>query len=800
MNQIIVDRNNIIDREDEIDSMEREMLEANKLKINILFAPTAIGKSSITQKFYSVKCQEKTCILVRTPPINNGVAPSWKYLDYIFKESRDILSKTPYSFDNFMENYLINTQSHVIDALGEASNKIDLGFKMLGHKLNETINGYDSFIEDKKKAFIYEQAYIHFIFSKLSLILIVDNLQNIDEETLSFLRRLFVLNKLRKHFIIFEYTQKDQNDNLVLNFASYLADGDIDVKCLPVKKTNETFIIDIVDKSIYQKPKAPEFNKDLINFYLSTNTGNIREVLDFTRSYKESTNVTISPTLIILETLNDSALFILFTISLFGGTVSKTILNNICRKEAWVNLEKEIPQLLSKDLISESAVNYSTAHASIIDSLKSSTRSTAIATLSTTATKKYIENEIKANEGIRLECLRVLLEIYKNTDAAQISRFFNLIEKNIIIGLNISDVWQYLNAFIEVTISNFQNYISMYISILKICFKFELYKQGYEQCLLKIEQKIKIETSPILMLFKMMYLSALDQHKENIDYFKKHINQVNNNPRLLLNMYLIILASYRSLGQVEKCFDVHKELKKRKYKKLIEYGYRNRLVDVYMDRKKSIPYLKKSIRYFKKTKNYTQAGKSLISYTHVLGALGKIQQAIHVIDEAAELLQNQIIGNHMILVNKAALLLLSGKYDIEIYNMLDLAEASAIVPFDKLAIIINKLVWCIENERYDMVQLFENTSLELVKKEPDIHIHSLLYYNFYILYSKMGDYENASIYLQKAKDTMDYCIPVKCRINNTPTSETRFILSKPWHICYLCYWTYDILYDETSSS
>lgn len=788
---------NVVDREDETKKLAIEREKATSLKICILYAPSAVGKSSITQKFSIEKCLDAKSIIVRTSPINNGIASSWKYLEYIFYEIRNSFEETSYSFDFFMSDYLFKTQQHLIRALSGSQNETAVLIRYLSGQLDEIINGYEVFLQNKEQANIYMQQYIRFIFERTEIILVIDNLQNMDEETLSYLRRQLTRYKEKKHFIIFEYTQSDRTDTAFNRYADYFKTGGIAVNCISIPNTNGAFITNIIDQSIYDKPTAVDFNKNLIDFYVKQNTGNIRELMDYTRSYDWAVNNATNPTLYILKNLSDSAQIILYIIALYMGSISISVLKNICDKISTNIFKDGIPELEVNDLVRSDTNKYYFSHASIVDNIQlfPNNENTFISSIS--AIRNYLE-ESTIFHNMGPENLRVLLNIYKNIDAAHISVLFSKLEQNTISSLNINEAWEYLSAFIEATITDFRNYIPMYISILKLCFEFELYKHGYEQCLTKIEQQIDLAQKPIFLLFKMIYLSALDKHQENITLFNKYINSIKNESRLMLNMYLIVLASYRSLGDIEKCYEIHKILKNRKYKKFIEYGYRNRLVDAYMG-KKAISYIKRSVSYFKKIGNYMQMGKSLISLTHVYGSMGKISKAEEIIDEASKCLKNQVIGKHMIFVNKAVLLELKGEFD-SAYELLDAAETTAIVPFDKLAIIINKIVCNIERKQFNNIKLLEQLALQLLEIEPDKHIHSLLYYNLHVVYCKMNQNPKSQEYLQKAKETMEYCLPVKCRINNTPTSSTKYILTKPWHVCYLYYWTYDILYNETSSS
>ena len=265
---------------------------------------------------------------------------------------------------------------------------------------------------------------------------------------------------------------------------------------------------------------------------------------------------------------------------------------------------------------------------------------------------------------------------------------------------------------------------------------------------------------------------------------------------------LIVLSSYRSLNQIDKCFNIDRILvNDKKFAKMKEYGYYLRLSEMYMSRDKSIINLKRSCKVFKKQKNKKQYGKSLISYAFVSATLGKLNYALKLIKLAEINLKEYTVGAHMFKVNKAAIFLFKHNFGRETWELLEEAEETAVVPFDKLAIIINKLVWCYENEDYTYFNILETQGLQLIEFEPDRNIHGLFYYNMYLLYSQKNNQEKRAHYYSLAQKTTDACKQIYARLNNKPTLETKFALKYKWHVCFLAYWTYDILdndyYDES---
>ncbi len=795
--------NEIVDRDEESNRLLQDIKNYTRLTIKVLYAPTAIGKSSVSQKLVTkLKKNDIFNIVIKTSPINKTELEEWSFLSSIFDAFQDRFNNTPNSFENFINNHKY-IQNQIIQSdlnFFKNSNIKNIAFNftlMLIKKGYESANDY---LVQNEKSFLYlKQEFINYIFSNVQMVLIIDNLQIIDESSLSFLRRCFYFNNSKKVFIIFEYTTINENTEMVQKAVEIFANENIIISCVKIERTDSKYIIDIIDKKISDKPKEFDFNKNLINHYIENNSGNIRELIDYSINYNKTIISDPDKTLECLLNLSDKELSIIITIVEFDGKMKLQYLRDLTKYARLYQLDDIFESLIQKKLIILSNTYVLIAHASIIDRLKINDNYFDAEKKSTISyIKEYIESLLIKSNKLNFIFLKVILNIYKDTYPEKIGELFKSLEESVLIKLPIKTVWKYINSFIDVTVEHIEEHISLYKSILRMCFKFELYDEGYNRCLLQIEKRKKMPNDKKFILYKMMFLAACDKHYENIEFYNEIRPRYIDDIEMDLNINLAVLSSYRSLGDISTCLKIHKILKNSKYKQYKEYGYRNRLVDMYLPRSKTIPYLKKSVKAFNDLEE--QQAKTLITYTHVLGGLGKIRAARKKINKAATLLSGKLLGNHMILVNQAVLNLVEGNFKDETFSLLNMAETSAIVPFDKLAIIVNKLVWCYENNRFDISKSLEDDAMIIINLEPDKHIHSLLYYNLYSIYTKQGKYLEARRYLSKAKENMRYCKPVEERITNSITKDNRFIIGKPWHICYLAYWTYDVLIGEESSS
>ena len=138
-------------------------------------------------------------------------------------------------------------------------------------------------------------------------------------------------------------------------------------------------------------------------------------------------------------------------------------------------------------------------------------------------------------------------------------------------------------------------------------------------------------------------------------------------------------------------------------------------------------------------------------------------------------------------------MLLDNDFSEEVWDLLDQSELSAVVPFDKLAILNNKLIWCIENRAFSKADLIVNQISRLFAFEPDKHLHSFMNYNLYLFYSELGVITEAEKFYKRADELKEYCMTLNMRMTQKNDEKRNFLLSKRWHVCFLEYWTFDVL-------
>lgn len=813
-----------VDREQEINRILSELEQTDISFVKVIYAGTAVGKSSLVSKLLmNQQMKPFIKIVVHTPPENaNQSTNEWSFLNYIFDAFLDYFDK-PHIITNknvnklSFEAYILNNKDkmarrEILDAfvnnLQKATNKFHLvsyailfSIKRLW-KIGE-FNVYNLLNEDTALTRRLKSRYIEFILSSTRIVLNVDNFQNIDYSSLQSIINWLNSSKSKRHFFIFEYTTPEDNDTMkLLSLVEQLEKSGVNVSSQRISRMPESYVVDIISKKVPNLPTDFNFNVDLLNYYTQDPSGNLRKLIDFSLKYnKVNLKQHDNPTELNLNALSECAKYIIAVLFLNNGITSVDFLESLftMRPEMSSRMPISLLELEQSMLTERHGDKIIISHASILDAWNESDSSKSYNAI----VYKDMESLLLYNlDTSALESMHYnnaawlkLLHIYFIFEPQKIYTMFSKLEQGLIDYISADNAWMYLSTFVNCTRENVAPYKELYINIVNICFESELYEEGFECLNLLLGEKGCSHDVYLLELYAM-FLSALDKHEDNIEFCTHQLKTLNLTERSYLNFSMILLTSYRSLNLIEKCTEVFSCLiKKSVYRKYIEYGYLLRTTDMYLPKQRCAFYVYRSYKFFIKRDKF-QAGKSLITLSYVLANLGHTYWAYRAIVKAEKLLKGKRVGAHMFLVNKAAICMLRGKHGADVFEMLDQAEISAKVSFDKLAIYINKLIWCYENNSFERKDLIINNIIRYADIEPDKHIVAIAHYNLSVFYKLINDLEAADAHYNLAYELKENCVPLKNRINKTSARDTSFMCSKPWHVCFLAYWTYDVFRDN----
>lgn len=810
----------IVDREVESDEIV-ETINQNfgKKTIHYIWSETAIGKTSlitkVIEKYNKINKNNIDIIRIKTNPCNNDSGDTaWHYLQEIFEGVTKYFEKLEegngyaLTFENFLNEYNDNTVNRTrleagLETLFDSDSKNGL-LRSICYLILKKILKLNEYSTDKFKhdtsvdSVLVKINYINYIFKNRKVLLIIDNFQNIDSQSLDCFKEWLNDNDSRVYCIL-EFTHIPTSDrfNKQKEYFSGLGANVIKNELNPIDKT---YIIDIVHRNVKNLSNDMAFNINVINHYEEVSLGNLRELIDYSVTYEhfddkcgcdniDNENGTYQ---IIHNISNQETLAMLSLIIFHKGKIKRKNAEMIFFPE--LDISNAIHELLELNLIEETDSYYELKHASIIDQWeKHIDEFEQINTVVYGKTKNFYLGYLESsNVSESNEAWSRLLYLYSKVEPFEIKKLLPQLESKIIISISPEDSWDYIKQLYEIIREDISQNKSILFKLLEICYKLELYVNGYE-ILCFLDDSGKFSGSKLLLLHKLLYFSALDQHENVVELFENIKPEISLESRIGLNMMLACLSSYRYTGQISECIKIHKKILATPiYKKYYEYAIFLRLTNIYLPNKKALKYAKQSVALFDKYNNVYQKGKSQITYAKLLAGLGRNGKALNILREAEKSLKNYAIRGNVLWVDEADILMDQGIHDNHVWNLLQKSEFTAVIPYDKLAIIIVKLAWCYENDNFSKANLLIERGQDIIPLEPDYHIHALFYYNAYAVLNKSGETEKSQIYYNKAYSLKEHSRYIRARIDGPKTKEEKNRIKHPWYIIYLSFWNHDI--------
>lgn len=807
----------IVDREVESDEIVK-LIGCNwdKKTVHYIWSETAIGKTSLITKVIE-KYDNNDCdvIRIKTKPCNDDNGDTaWYYLQELFdgitKYFEKLEEENGYAltFDNFLnecnDDSVNRTRlaSGLETLFGSDSKKGIIKYVCYValkkfFKLNEYST--EQFKHDTSvESVLVRINYIGYVLKKRTILLIIDNFQNIDDQSLGCFRDWLSDTDSDAYFIL-EFTHNPNSDKFdkQRDFFTGLGAKVIKTELAPIDKA---YIIDIVHRNVKNLSDDIAFNINVVNHYEEVSLGNLRELIDYSVTYEQhdetneiENNDTENGTYQILHSIDDHETLAMLSLIIYHmGKIKRKNAEMIFSPE--LDISKAIHELLVLNLIEETDDFYELKHASIIDQWeKHIDEFEQINTVVYGRTKKYyLEYLESSNIGESNEAWTRLLYLYSKVEPFEIKRLLPQLESQIIISISPDDSWDYIKQLYDIIKEDVLKNKELLFRLLEICYKLELYANGYE-IICFLEDSGQFSQSNLLLLHKLLYLSALDQHEEVVELFENIKPEIPLESRIGLNMMLACLSSYRYTGQIAECLNIHKKILNTPiYKTYQEYAIFLRLTNIYLPNKKALKYAKQSVELLDKQNNIYQKGKSQITYAKLLAGLGKNDRALNILRQAEESLKNHAIRGNVLWVDEAAILMDQDIYDNRVWELLQKSEFTAVIPYDKIAIIIVKLAWCYENNEFERANHLIERGENIISLEPDHHIHALFYYNAYAVLNKADETERSQIYYNKAYALKKHSRYIKARIDGPKTKEEKNRIKHPWYIIYLSFWNHDI--------
>lgn len=805
----------LVDRTEEFDELLPEILQTNKSNGTIICAYTGVGKTALSSKIVKhLDDTYKLVINIKTDPENSSTNyKEGKFLANIFAEAVEITNSLPekkYAFSYFIshsknKNLKKARRERFFEDIFNADTLIML-FKVVGYHIFKRLLKLGEFNsdflinEDRSSSIRIMNYYLQYLFSNLKIFLKLDNIQNVDDTSLTYILGWMNDGKNNGHYFLYEYTIDNNNTfQKAIQLTEKFKDTGISIKLRKLEFLEEDDAVKALKIATPDKSYTTEDENAIKYYYNNIGCGNIRKLIDYDCDSANNCSDLYDPTYEKLRVLEKEELYIIAVIILCNGSISTTFYEGIFQDDPLIrNKIKTFENLSNQEnrILELDNGNVKIEHASIIDSWnKHETEFLEYSLLAYSRLQEFLKSGIDSQTPFYISKQKatiLLLQLYKKFDFELIIDLLDEVNALSRDELSVDNVWEILKIIVDATKENAFSYIQIYKKIIQICFNCELYENGLE-CIKLLELHSQ-SISAYFYIYKCLFLSALDRHNDSIIVACTILTTWKNDSRTELNAKLILLNNNRSINHTAECKKIGNDIEQNaEYKSFPEYGYFLRLTCLYLERQISLEKVKQSVKFFKEIDNSIQQGKSLITYATHLAVMGQLKEAKKALAKSEKKLKKAKFGRHMLLVNRAAIMLLDNDFSEEVWDLLDQSELSAVVPFDKLAILNNKLIWCIENKAFTKADLIVNQISRLFAFEPDKHLHSFMNYNLYLFYSDLGVITEAEKFYKRADELKEYCLTLNMRMTQKNDEKRNFLLSKRWHVCFLEYWTFDVL-------
>ena len=815
--------NNIVDRDKESEDIINII---NACKVNtviITASKSGIGKSTLSKKIHNQISDNLCCVYVTSHQINTDASKSeGKYLEFVFSEfynkynvektSRKIKNRK-YTLKYFIKHKCKKTvkkdikKQQLNEILSTATNKFRIVVLLMVLFLKKTfkLDYYDFrkyIITNNTQANRMRSEYIKYLLSQKTHCICIDNIQNIDNSSYRYFEEWLCDTLPNKNIFILEYTLQDEEnfENIIKIRDAILSTGANSIIYKLDKMCPEYAFTAILNKY----PTIEENKNEILNYYSLSAKGNIRKIEDYVLcNGKDKTSENFDPAIENIAELSNESKFVLALLSLQKGTIDFDIICNLFETKR-LSFSNDI-QFCLIELVDK--YNFSTIegnnllikHASILDAWNK--YANLYPTHNFIAYREldyYYSKLIEKKEEPIYYFVQKLLDLYVNFDPIKIYHLIPHLKSVVYNHVTPKRAWEYIYGFVNSIDTKLDIFVSLIYEFIEWCCDLDLiFEANHLLAMLETQSDYLCNIRYDFCFCKINYL--LGNYNTVIDYITRKKTIIKDEEtQLYYNLFLII--AYRSTNEYQKMSNIVKLIKTNKANKALnEYGFFLRLAEVYMKKDSCIKTIEESVDFFYRNNVPEQAAKSNISLSYIYAINGETKKALKALTAAESELGFTSALSYIFKVNRACINMLNDTVDVTVWDLLDAAELVVENDFSRLAIVNNKIICCIEGVNKHKASYLENRAQELLKTVPDKHMHAIVSYNLYLMY-KNSDGEKAKFYLNVAYKNLDYCNTLAIRLNaniKDKNAVSDFLLTKPWHVCFLSCWEFDYIKNQT---
>lgn len=805
-----------------------EMIEnSDETSAFILYAQVGVGKSAVCRKIEHIinNNKNKKVIRVSSAQKNNNpqegifVKNIFKSLVLYFdRKSSEGNFQTKRKYKKYRLSTYIRKKEKwstisrcIIETLGTSVpslNKTSVPFYVLKFIVNFALLKLGIAKEIKDDS-LYDYKlicdYIRYVLDSGNIILNIDNIQNFDRVSLDYFLECLIDTKDKNNFMLLEFTLLSNHSNFgMLNtIKKELTNADIFTYTMKLENLEISNVIKFAQN--YCNSKDDYFETAIRNNYERFYKGNLKKVEDFASLYCEDISLEINPSLERLKNLSSNRKYILAIVIINNAVIKTKTLRYIIQNtsnEFMINFETDVIEFCKEQEFIEQADDViKIMHSNTVDVWYENINIFKKYELVAYRNCQKIYNRILRNELFhtlsKKECLLLLFQLYNKFEIDKINGILFQIDEIIYDFLSVDDLYKYLRKIID-SINHSKAVLDYLYKIMDICIRFQMYDmEGY--CLLKISDMMNNTFSEKYNFYLYTKMFQGEEYEELLELIYKN-NQLSTSREFQSYSILFEIATRRALNHSEKCSEaVRRAETDKNFQDTVHYAYFLRLAEAYDKRNIAIPKVEQSIVLFQNANLPVQVAKSQVSLAFLYAITGNVDSAKNVLDSAEKVLLKNIENKYVFQINMACIQLLRGDYSEATWELLDSVEKCTRMKFDRIAITINKIIWCIENSNFVRGNYLVKKGLELLDSESDRHLHAIFYYNCYVLSKASGDLAKQQNFYNLAYKNRHYCETLTARLEGKDevADNTTFLLSLPWHVCFVSYWYFDYLDDLT---
>ncbi len=745
-------------------------------KIIFLTGISGIGKSGLVEKLSQNPLVRDMIISVKISKSSVDTIENLQYFNALYK------AVTKYAKEKIFDDILSPAQQGAKSFKNLCRITLDVIKTKLG------INEITFFAEpEEDDSIIRKKDYLTYILKQANVILDIENIQNIDTQSLEILKEIII--EATDRTFIFEYTLTENNHEHFKNLYKEFEEVNHQIWCYKVEKMDFSIAKELAPKNI-------SIDEEKLRALYEKSKGNLMEIIlaNANIEYGES-NIDLN-----LKRLSNNEKYILYIIYLnnspicYDELITMTVIES---SEKVINSLEQLDQIVnklnSKKIISVESDYIKIKHDSIIEMLQQYV-ATPILYCAYSSLKEFYNKRLDSNPM----AVERLLFLYLKFSDQELLTFLPKI-KEYILNLKYSDlIITKLGRFSEdmknVGLNGFNGSYYLTLMIVEICLS---KKMGVEAQ--KNLDMIFDENNKYHIALQAQILSLQESQEAHDELCKLVLKTpVNSRLQLICEICLLYLKTKLFPTAQTKSYG-EKLIKNNCYQNFDEYAF---LLRNYAELCESTEicndlYLK-ALNIFEQKGMFHEMASVYISLSMIYAYDGNISLSKQFIEDALNLNDSELSLCY-ILNNKAVLQILEKNYDEFTEKNLRNALLLSVSRYEKLIINANLMIYyCLEKnfpKANEIATNIENSHYEDFKYEELLHIIYQDLYYFYFMFEhnniKKTHYYNQIISLIDSPDTRESTKKLASGMNNL-IENPDFYAQFPYRVDFLGYWEFTI--------